>query len=83
MFRLLQGIICRDIISGAQLQNILPERLFMFFKPGVRKYRETGLPGDCMVYGGAKYLWVLGMEVVSCHFSGAYNPDVTPSFLGG
>jgi len=40
MFLPLQGIIFRGIISGAQRQKIVPERLFMFFKPGVRKYRE-------------------------------------------
>jgi len=35
----------------------------MLFKPGVRKYRETDRPDDCVVYGGDWYLWVLGMEV--------------------
>ena len=80
MFRPLQGIIFRGIISGAQ-QKIVPERLFMLFKPEVCKYREANRPGDCVVYSGDKYLWVLGMEVALCHFSGAYNPDVAPSFL--
>jgi hypothetical protein len=56
MFRPLQGIIFRDIISGTQPQKIGPERLFMFFKPGVRKYREPDRPGDCVVYVGDKYL---------------------------
>ena len=32
-------------------------------KLGVRKYRETDRPGDRLVYGGDKYLWVPGMEV--------------------
>jgi hypothetical protein len=63
MFRPLQGIIFRGITSGAQEQKIVPECLFMLFKPGVRKYREPDRPGDCVVYGGDKYLWVLGMEV--------------------
>jgi len=54
----------------------------MLFKPGVRKYRETDRPDDCVVYGGDWYLWVLGMEVALWHFSGAYYPDVAPSFFG-
>jgi hypothetical protein len=64
MFRPLQGIIFRGIISGEQPQKIVPERLFLFFEPGVRKYWEPG--GPSIVYGGVKYLLVL----VLCHFSG-------------
>jgi hypothetical protein len=63
--------------SGARQQKTVPERLFMFFKPGVRKYREPDRPSDCVLYGGDKYFWVLGMEVALWQFS----PDVAPSFF--
>jgi hypothetical protein len=38
---------------------------------GGHKSRALGLPGDYIWYGGPKCLCVLGMEVFSCHLSGA------------
>jgi hypothetical protein len=63
MFRPLQEIIFRGILSGVQQQKIVPERLFVFFKPGVRKYREPDRPGNCVFFGGDKCVWVLGMGI--------------------
>ena len=31
--------------------------------------------------GGAEYLWVLGIELTSCHLYGAHNFEVAPRFL--
>lgn len=34
----------------------------------------------CMV--GAQYLWTLGMELASCHFSDTQNFEMAPRFIG-
>jgi len=38
---------------------------------GVHKSRASGRHGDYVLYGCAKYLWVLSMELPSCYPSGA------------
>lgn len=49
-----------------QNQILRPEPAAM---AGVYKSWTSGRPGDKMLYIGARYLWVLGMELASCHIS--------------
>ena len=42
-------------------------------KPGVHKHRAPCRPGDKMLCGGAKYLWILSMKIDPYHLSGACN----------
>jgi hypothetical protein len=40
-------------------------------KAGVHKYLAPERCGDCVSYGGAKCLWILSIELASCHSSGS------------
>jgi hypothetical protein len=40
-------------------------------KTGMNKYRTLDRRGDYICYGGAYNLWVLSMELASCHPYGA------------
>ena len=48
---------------------------------GMHKYWVPYPHGDHTLYGGAWYMWVLSMELASCHHSDAYDFEVTPRLL--
>jgi hypothetical protein len=50
-----------------------------YLKPGVHKFWQPGRLYS-MLYGGAKYFWVLGMNHGSYHPPGAKNFFVAPKF---
>ena len=42
-----------------------------YFSARMHKSTAPGRSADYVLYGGAKYLWVLSVELASCHPSGA------------
>lgn len=50
------------------------------FITGVHKSQLLGHLSDEILYDGAKYLWVLCMQLTACYTSVTYNFEVAPSF---
>jgi hypothetical protein len=48
---------------------------------GVHKSRSPSRPCDYVLYGGDWYLWILSLELASCHPSDAENFEVATRFL--
>jgi hypothetical protein len=65
---------CRRV----QNQVLRPEPVAMAW---VYKSWISGRPGDKMLFG-ARYLWVLGMELTLSHISYAYKSELAARFFG-
>jgi hypothetical protein len=55
--------------------------IYEYGNAGVHKTHASGRHGEYVLYDYALRLWVLSMELASCHASGALNFAMAPNFF--